>query len=214
MYVSLPFQLQSVARGTDGGQIYIWRRVIMDSKVEKNQHGVTYKNLQATSVTCAVGITTKWRKKASTPQIDVLFLWMAKWFLGDTLLCARWEWRLHSSDVMQSERHKERGRDVIDTESLFENNGALFCLYFQPTLYLLEELWDKLGFQAAVVWACYRPHPAPPAGVEMPLRLIISLGLTVQETVYQRGWKEFLWHTSSWTCISHKIHRNVLGLGL
>lgn len=99
----------------------------------------------------------------------------------------------------------KRKTDVIDTESLFENDGAQFRLYFQPTLYLLEELWDKEGFQAAVVWACYRPHPAPPAGVEMPLHLIICQGLTVQETVYRRGWKEFLWHTSSWKLSSLRI---------
>lgn len=79
-----------------------------------------------------------WAAPITSPQIDVFFPFKAKWCLGAVLQF------VPDVKVVESERgiHQiwpylpspERSRDVIDTQSLFENDGALFHLYFQPPL--------------------------------------------------------------------------------
>lgn len=108
---------------------------------------------------------------ASTPQIDVFSPRAAKCFsvmcqmrVTITLI------RCHA--IWKRKTQRKRGRCDRHGVSIWKWWSSI--LYFQPTLYLMEELWDKEGFQAAVVWAFYRLHPAPPAGVEMPLHLIIT----------------------------------------
>lgn len=130
------------------------------------------------------------------------FPWTAKRFLGDTLSCARRE----SEDCINqmSSYLREGKRDVIDMESLFEYDGALFRLYFQPTLYLME---------SCEIRGDSRLLCGPVARTSCWCRKA-----TAFDNDPVRGWqcrklfiKESLLHKSSWKLISL---RNEFGLDL
>lgn len=106
-----------------------------------------------------------------------------------------------SSDVMLSEREGEG--DVIDTESLFEYDGALFRLYFQPTLYLRASCEIRMDSRLLLCGPVGLEH-APPAGVEMPLHLVITLSGfdSAGKCLLKGGRKEFLWQEPSWKVFS------------
>lgn len=85
----------------------------------------------------------------TTAQIDVSFL--LNWLSGSwEMLCYVPDERMKAAFIRCQAIWES---DVIDAGSLFEYDGALLRLYFQPSLYLMGEQWDKEGFQAAVVWA-------------------------------------------------------------
>ena len=62
----------------------------------------------------------------------------------------------------------------MDTESLFEYDGALLRLYFQPTLYLEGSREIRWGSRLPLCGPAWL-QPAPPAGAETSLHHIITL---------------------------------------